>query len=447
MSSPTVAIVGRPNVGKSTLFNRLLGRRQAIVHDLPGVTRDRVSGLASLDGRTLHLVDTGGLVAGDDVMGVNRQVIRAVLESDVVVLVVDGSVGLLPADQHVHETLRPLGKQTVLAVNKGDTRAAREGFHEFSRLGVEPRILLSAEHGDGLPELRQAILERVPLAVGTPPSNAPRLAIVGRPNVGKSSLLNRLVGEERALVAATPGTTRDPVDSLVERAGRSYLWVDTAGLRRRGKTADGAEALAVLMASRQVEAAELALLVIDAAQGVTSGDLAIAGSIRELGRAAVVAVNKWDLLDEPVRERLEASWERLADLLGDPRRVNLSAKTGRGLEKLYPVLDETLEAYRLEVPTARLNHLLEQAQAARRAPAHRGRPWKLYYATQVTAGPPTFMLFANRPLARATAYRRYLERSLREALSLRGVPVRLVVRQRTPKAGPAAASRRRLDGC
>ncbi|MGH9464231.1 MAG: ribosome biogenesis GTPase Der [Thermoanaerobaculia bacterium] len=430
MSSPTVAIVGRPNVGKSTLFNRLLGRRQAIVDDLPGATRDRVSGLARVDGRSLHLVDTGGLLAGDDVLGINRQVLQAIAESDLVLLVVDGSAGLLPGDQHVEESLRPFGKPTVLVVNKGDTRAARDGFHEFSRLGVEPRVLLSAEHGQGLPELRQAILERVPLAAEPEPATAPRLAIVGRPNVGKSSILNRLVGEERALVAATPGTTRDPVDSLVMRAGRPYLWVDTAGIRRRGKTADSTEALAVLMASRQVEAAEIALLVIDAAQGVTSGDLSIAGSIRELGRAAVLAVNKWDLLDEPARARLEASWGRLDDLLGSPRRVNVSAATGRGLDRLYPAIDEALTAFRLEVGTAELNRVLERALAARRPPSSQGRPWKLYYATQVTAGPPTFMLFANRSLPRTAAYRRYLERSLREALALRGVPVRLVVRRR-----------------
>ncbi len=430
MSSPTVAIVGRPNVGKSTLFNRLMGRRQAIVHDLPGVTRDRVSGLASVDGRSLHLVDTGGLLVGDDELGINRQVMQAVALSDLVLLVVDGSAGPLPADQHVRDALRPFGKPTVLVINKGDTRAARDGFHEFSRLGVEPRILLSAEHGEGLPELRRVILDRVPVAAEAERSTAPRLAIVGRPNVGKSSILNRLVGEERALVAATPGTTRDPVDSLVVRSGRSYLWIDTAGIRRRSKTADGAEALAVLMASRQVEAAEVALLVLDASQGVTSGDLAIADSIRELGRAAVVAVNKWDLLDEAARVRLEASWERLDELLGGPRRVNVAATTGRGLEKLYPAIDETLAAFRLEVSTGELNRILERAVAARHPPASRGRPWKLYYATQVATGPPTFMLFANRTLPRATAYRRYLERALREALLLRGVPVRLVLRRR-----------------
>ncbi len=430
MALPTVAIVGRPNVGKSTLFNRLLGRRQAIVHDLPGVTRDRVTALARIDGRSLHLVDTGGLLAGDDTLGINRQVLQAVVESDLVLLVVDGSVGLTPADQEVAETLRPFGKPTVLAVNKGDTRRARDGFHEFSRLGLEPRFLLSAEHGQGLAELRQAILERVSASAEVESAGTSRLAIVGRPNVGKSSILNRLVGEERVLVSAAPGTTRDPIDSRVERDGRVYLWVDTAGIRRRSKAADGAEALAVLMASRQVESADLALLVIDAAQGVTAGDLGIAGSIRELGRAAVVAVNKWDLLDEVARERLATSWERLDELLGSPRRVNLSARTGRGLDKLYPAIDETLAAFRLEVATAELNRHLERAVAARRPPADRGRPWKLYYATQVAVGPPTFMLFANRALSLATAYRRYLERALREALHLRGVPVRLVIRRR-----------------
>jgi GTP-binding protein len=441
VSSPTVAIVGRPNVGKSTLFNRLLGRRQAIVHDRPGVTRDRVIARARIEGRHVHLVDTGGLLAGEDALGVNRQVLQAVEESDVVLLVVDGSAGLLPADEHVRAALLPFGKPTVLVVNKGDTRVAREGFHEFSRLGLEPRLLLSAEHGDGVTELRQAILDRLPPALEVEPSSAPRLAIVGRPNVGKSSLLNRLVGGERALVAATPGTTRDPVDSLVSRGGRSYLWVDTAGIRRRSKTADAAEALAVLLASRQVEVADVALLVIDAAQGVTAGDLAIAGTIRELGRAAVVAVNKWDLLTASAREPLEASWDRLAELLGAPLRVNVSAASGRGVEKLYPAIDRALAGFRLEVGTSELNRILSRAVGSRPPPAHRGRPWKLYYAAQVRVGPPTFMLFANRPLERGGAYRRYLERSLREALALPGVPVRLVIRRRV-KAGED----RRLDG-
>ncbi len=435
MPSPTVAIVGRPNVGKSTLFNRLLGRRQAIVHDLPGVTRDRVSGLARWEGRGVHLLDTGGLVPGEDALGLNRHVLRAVAESDLVLLVVDGDEGLLPADQRVVEAVRPLGKPILLVVNKADVRAARDAFYEFNRLGVAPQLLVSAEHGQGVGELEEAILGLLPAGPEPEPGPAPRLAIVGRPNVGKSSLLNRLVGQERALVAPQPGTTRDPVDSLVERQGRRYLWVDTAGIRRRSRVADTPEALAVMMARRQVEAAEVAELVLDAGQGVTSGDLAIAASIWEMGRAAVVAVNKWDLLDGEGRRRLEEGFERLDALLAGPPRVNVSALSGRAVERLYPAIDGALAAFHLQVGTAELNRLLERAVATRRPPAEGGRAWRLYYATQVGTAPPTFMLFANRPLPRGRAYRRYLERALREALPLRGVPVRLVVRRREATKG------------
>ncbi|MEZ5331340.1 MAG: ribosome biogenesis GTPase Der [Thermoanaerobaculia bacterium] len=432
MRSPTVAIVGRPNVGKSTLFNRLVGRRQSIVHDLPGVTRDRVTARIEVEGLAVHLIDTGGLVSGEDTLGLNRQVLAAVEESDVLIHVVDGRQGLVAADQEVVERLRPYGKPLILAVNKGDTAAARDAFDEFARLGVEPRILLSAEHGLGVGDLVEAVRERVPEGEAEPVPDAPRLAIVGRPNVGKSSLLNRLTGDERSLVSEIPGTTRDPVDSLVERDGRRYLWVDTAGIRRRSKTADTAEELAVMMARRQIEAAELAVLVVDASQGVTGGDLAIAGSIWEQGRAAVVAVNKWDLLDEAARERLEVGWERLDGLLAGPRRVNVSATTGRAVEKLYPAIDETLGRFRLEVSTGELNRLLQGLLQRRRPPSLKGerKAWKLYYATQVSTGPPTFMLFANRVLPRASTYRRYLENGLRRALDVAGVPVRLVIRRR-----------------
>jgi GTP-binding protein len=429
--TPTVAVVGRPNVGKSTLFNRLLGRRQAIVHDKPGVTRDRIVAVAEVaEGRALQLVDTGGLVPGDDPLGLNRQVLLAVDESDLLLLVVDGREGLTTADETVWQHLRPSGKPTVLVVNKGDTVAARERFEEFYRLGIDTQILVSAEHGTGVPDLLDAVLERLPELPVPAVGDAPPVAIVGRPNVGKSSLVNRIVGAPRSLVAPEAGTTRDPVDTRITREGRDYLLVDTAGIRRRSRVADAPEDLAVMMARRQIERAAVAVLVIDAAAGVTSGDLAIAGTIWELGRAAVVAVNKWDLLDEESRERLEASWERLDQLLARPPRVNVSALSGRGVEKLFPAVDRTLTAHTTQLSTGEVNRLFETAVARSRPPAEHGRPWKLYYATQVSTGPPVFMLFANRTLPRANTYRRYLENRLREALDLPGVPVRLVIRKR-----------------
>jgi len=429
--TPTVAIVGRPNVGKSTLFNRLLGRRQAIVHDLPGVTRDRIVGLAEVgDNRPVQLVDTGGLVPGNDPLGLNRQVFLAVEESDLLLLVVDGKQGLVSADEEVWRHFRPYGKPTFLVVNKGDTREARERFSEFYRLGIDRMLLLSAEHGGGVADLREALALALPEVTEAPPSEAPAVAIVGRPNVGKSSLLNQIAGRERALVSPQSGTTRDPVDTLITRDGKSYLLIDTAGIRRRSQVSGAPEELAVMMARRQIERAQVVVLVVDAAQGVTSGDLAIAGTIWELGRAGVVAVNKWDLLDGERREALENSWERLARLLAEPPRVNVSALTGRGVEKLFPAIDGALTAHGTKLGTGEVNRLFETALARRHPPAVQGRPWKLYYATQVSTAPPTFMLFANRTLARSDTYRRYLENRLREALGLPGVPIRLVIRKR-----------------
>jgi GTP-binding protein len=429
--TPTVAIVGRPNVGKSTLFNRLLGRRKAIVHDQPGVTRDRVTGLASVgNDRSAVLVDTGGLVPGDDPLGLNQQVLLAVEESDLLIFMVDGKEGLLPADQQVWEELRRYGKPAVLAVNKSDTHAAQDSFAEFYSLGIDPQILISAEHGRGIEALSGALAELLPERVEEEAPEAPRLAIVGRPNVGKSSLLNQLVGEPRALVSPQAGTTRDPVDSLLERESGTYLLIDTAGIRRRSQVADAPEDLAVMMARRQVERADLALLVIDAEDGVTTGDLAIAGTIWELGRAAVVVVNKWDLIDPEKREKVEESWPRIDEVLRSPRRVNVSALTGRAIAKIFPAVEETLASFHTRLSTSEINRLFEQAVQRHHPPAVRGKPWKLYYATQVATAPPTFMLFVNHPLSRGSSYRRYLENRVSQELDLQGVPVRLVIRKR-----------------
>ena len=432
--TPTVAIVGRPNVGKSTLFNRLLGKRQAIVHDLPGITRDRITGLAHLsDDRPLQIVDTGGLVPGDDPLGLNRQVFLAVEESDLLLFLVDGKQGLVSADEEVWSHFRRFGKPTILVVNKGDTREARERFSEFYRLGIDQQLLVSAEHGGGIEDLREALALALPEIPDVQVPDAAPVAIVGRPNVGKSSLLNKVSGLDRSLVSPLPGTTRDPVDTVITRGEKSYLLIDTAGIRRRSQVSGAPEELAVMMARRQIERAQVAVLVIDAAAGVTSGDLAIAGTIWELGRSAVVAINKWDLLDDEGREKLELSFERLDELLASPGRVNVSALTGRGVEKLWGPIDRALAAYHLKLSTGQLNRMFESFVKRVAPPSLHGAPWKLYYVTQVSTAPPTFMLFANRALPRNSHYRRYLENRLREELDLAGVPVRLVVRRRTEK--------------
>jgi GTP-binding protein len=430
--TPTVAIVGRPNVGKSTLFNRLLGRRQAIVHDMPGITRDRITGMAELsDDRPFQVVDTGGLVPGDDPLGLNQQVFLAVEESDLLLFVVDGTQGLVSADEEVWSHFRRFNKPAVLVVNKADTREARSRFPEFYALGIDQQILISAEHGGGVADLREALALALPEIPEAPIPDAPPIAIVGRPNVGKSSLLNKISGLNRALVSPVAGTTRDPVDTLITRGDSSYLLIDTAGIRRRSQVSGAPEELAVMMARRQIERAQAVVLVIDAAQGVTSGDLAIAGTIWELGRAAVVAINKWDLLDDEGREKLEQSFPRLDELLATPGRVNVSALSGRGVDKLWGPIDKALAAYHLKLSTGQLNRLFEGFVKKVAPPALHGAPWKLYYVTQVATAPPTFMLFANRTIPRTSHYRRYLENRLREELDLPGVPVRLVVRKRT----------------
>jgi len=429
---PVAAIVGRPNVGKSTLFNRLVGRRRAIVHNQPGVTRDRISDRVALDDdRECLLIDTGGLVPDLDPLGLNEQVRLAVEESDVLILVVDGKEGLIPADEQVWHELRAAGKPTILVVNKADVSSVEGTAVEFHRLGIEPLIVLSAEHGTGIGNLREALAAALSEGVSAQSDmEATKVAIVGRPNVGKSSLVNRLMGEARVLVSEQAGTTRDPVDSLLEHEGQRYLLVDTAGIRRRSRASGAPEELAIMMAEREIEQAQVAVLVIDADQGVTSGDLTIAGSIWEAGRAAVVAMNKWDLLDEEGRAALEESWPRLKSLLANPERVNVSALTGRAVERLFPAIDRSRLAMETKLSTGELNRRIERLVAAHQAPSERGHPWRFYYATQVGSNPPTFMLFANRALAKTAPYRRYLENGLRRDLGLEGVPLRLVIRKR-----------------
>lgn len=433
MQMPTVSIIGRPNVGKSTLFNRLLGKRQAIVHDQPGVTRDRLFSQVVSDELQFELIDTGGLVPGDDPLGLGDQVMLAIEESDLLIMVVDGKQGLVAADERVWSEVRKRGKPTLLVVNKGDTKAAQENFDEFYRLGVDRQVLISAEHGVGVGELFSLMAEYLPSKeqLQPPPGpEVPAIAVVGRPNVGKSSLVNRLLGQPRVLVSPVAGTTRDPIDTLLTYEGQDYCLVDTAGIRRRSQVTGAAEDVAVMFARRQIERADLAVLVIDASQGVTSGDLAIAGTAWELGRSVVVAFNKWDLLDEESRQDLEDSWPRLQELLGDPVRVNISAVSARRVDRLLPAIQVTLERFRTQMTTSEVNRFFEQALIHHTPPQKRGRPWRLYYATQVSTGPPTFMLFANRTLERSDTYRRYLENRLREQLDLSGVPVRLVIRQR-----------------
>lgn len=430
---PTIVIVGRPNVGKSTFFNRLTGARRAITHDLPGVTRDRVIGEAARPGGgAVVVVDTGGFEADTEAVipaQIRRQALAAVESAHVAVLLVDGAAGLTPGDEELAAALRRTGKPVVLAVNKADRRDARLGFGEFTGMGFEV-VVLSAEHGHGFDELWEWLEAALPPPAETgPAARELAVAIVGRPNVGKSSLLNALLGEERVIVSAVPGTTRDSVDTVVRWGDRTLRLIDTAGIRRKGRTDRGPEVLAVVMARRAVERAHVCLLLLDAVEGVTAQDAHVAGLINEAGRAAVVIVNKADLLEagEPDRQRtLERQiLERFKFLKGTPV-LFISALERRGLDRILPAAAAVGDAFFLRVGTGELNRALHAAWERQPPPGGR-RPARLYYATQLSGGPPRFMLFWSGGELHFS-YLRYLENALRDAFPLAGVPIRFIMR-------------------
>ena len=437
-----VVIVGRPNVGKSTLFNRLAGKRRALTHDLPGMTRDRLSAVVALDdGRRYELTDTGGLEYGDTPMSayageIRDQAERALSEADFIVFVVDGAAGVLAEDRDIAQQLRAETAKTVLVVNKTDRKDAEEAVTEFWELGLERVLGMSAEHGEGVDDLIDAIGEIVPAEAAEEEEedeHAPaRVAIIGRPNVGKSSLLNKLMQEERAVVSPISGTTRDAIDSELVRGGKRYTIIDTAGIRRKGKTTDEAEKLAVISARRAIERCEIALVLFDAIEGATGQDATVAGYAEDAGKAALLLVNKWDAgehgqddykkFEEQLRFRLK--------FLSYAPLLFVSAKTGRNVEKIFPKIDQIIAAYRQRFRTSELNTILERAVTAHNPPAVRGKPRRFYYVTQLKAGPPTFALFSNVDEPLHFSFRRYLENQFRDALGLVGCPVHFVVRAR-----------------
>jgi GTP-binding protein len=430
-----VVIVGRPNVGKSTLFNRLAGKRRALIHDLPGMTRDRLSEIVTLDdGRRFELTDTGGLEYGDSPLSayadeIRAQARRALEGADLVLFVVDGAAGVLPEDRDIADDLRAVADRVVLLVNKIDRKDADP--NEFYELGFERVMAVSAEHGEGIDDL----IELLPAEAADEQEDetAPvRMAIIGRPNVGKSSLLNRLLGDERAVVSPISGTTRDAIDSELARDGRRYLVIDTAGIRRKGKTTDEAEKLAVISARKAIERCEIALVLIDATEGVAAQDATVAGYAEDAGKAALLLVNKWDVGEhspDDAKKFEEDIRFKLKFLAYAPVEF-ISAKTGRRVEKLFARIDEIAAAYRKRFKTSELNQILERAVAQHNPPAVRGRPRRFYYATQLKAAPPTIALFSNVDEPLHFSYRRYLENQFREALGLVGCPVHFVIRAR-----------------
>jgi len=447
---PVVVLVGRPNVGKSSLFNRLLGQRRAIVDDQPGVTRDRLLGTVVDEDRSYVCVDTGGFDArppDDDALlaAVREQALGAVRDADCVVLVVDGSAGAAPADVDLARLLRRTGRPLVVAVNKIDVPAHDARLHDFHGLGTMPLVATSAAHGRGLEELRSAIREHLPAsdADASGATQATRLALVGRPNVGKSSLLNRLLGVDRVVVSPTAGTTRDAIDTPIRLGGRPFVLVDTAGIRRRGRIRDRLEGHGAVRALGMLTRSDLVTVVLDATEGMTDQDARIVGRALEAGRGVLLAANKWDLLPSGVT--LRAVQQRMARQhpgLGRLPVVGVSAKTGRGLADLTKRVLALETAYRRRISTADLNRLLQRAVASTAPPSPEGRPIRFFYATQTGSAPPTFAIFVSAPSRVPAAYVRYLENALRERFGLVGVPITVRLRsRRAEQARPAARPR------
>ncbi|PYQ23366.1 MAG: ribosome biogenesis GTPase Der [Acidobacteria bacterium] len=435
MPIPKIALVGRPNVGKSTLFNRICGRRKAITDRKPGSTRDRNYAQASWQGAGFELIDTGGLLleTDDPLLGpAARQAERAIDEADLVLLVVDGRAGRLPDDEAIAARLRRSGKKVVVAVNK--LEGPGDGTEEFARLGFDRVMALSAEHGQGVGDLLDAALEELP-RVGPPEDETGplRIAIVGRPNVGKSSLLNRFLGSERAVVSPIPGTTRDAVDSLLERAGKRYLFVDTAGIRRVRHLDENVDHVSVVQARRSLERADVALLILDAAEGLRDMDATIAGYVQEAGRPVVVVVNKWDVAGErELKQRAfeQAVRDRLKFLAWAPV-VFASATTGKGLSAVLAAAERAHQSSRTRIATGPLNRLLARATALQAPKAAKGnQAVKLLFATQIGVAPPTFVLSINHPVDLHFSYKRFLENQLRKEFGFEGTPMVLKVRGR-----------------
>jgi GTP-binding protein len=439
---PVIALVGRPNVGKSTLFNRLTRRRDAIVVDVPGVTRDRHYGEGRLGGGAYLVIDTGGLepAAKDGIFAaMARQTEQAIVEADAVILVTDARSGIVPADRDIAERLRRLHKRVWIAVNKSEGLAREAAVGEFHELALGSPAAISAAHGDGVAELMEAVLALFPAAREEPAPEAghPRVAIVGRPNVGKSTLVNALVGEARVLTFAEPGTTRDPIEVPFERVGRRYTLVDTAGLRRRGKAGAAVERFSIVKTLQAIEAANVAVLVLDALEGVSDQDAHVAGFILERQRAVVVAVNKWDAADRAARARMKAELASRLGFLGFAEQHVISAREARGLGALMRAVDGAYAAAMAKLSTPRLTRTLIAA-VARQAPPRRGysRP-KLRYAHQGGSNPPRIVIHGNALGHVGDAYRRYLEGVFRRTFHLTGTPVAIEFRTgRNPYAPP-----------
>ncbi|MEA5075612.1 MAG: ribosome biogenesis GTPase Der [Coriobacteriia bacterium] len=435
MTLPIVAVVGRPNVGKSTFVNRLIQAQDAIVHPASGVTRDRSYHRTDWNGREFMLVDTGGIeFTTDDRFGdsIREQAVVAAQEADVVVFLVDGAVGIAPGDEEVAGLLRRQKTPVFLAVNKLDTPGREEAIHDFWGLGLDSPWPVSALHGHGTGDLLDAIVEALPDVEAEEAADEIGIAIIGKPNAGKSSLYNKLLGVERAIVSDVAGTTRDAIDTVLEHEGRTYRLVDTAGLRRKSQIDESVEYYGFVRAMRAIDRADVALLVVDVEAGVTDQDQRVARFAEERGCGMLVVLNKWDLLETP-EEKIEIV-ERLPDKLGFvgfAPVVRVSAKTGTVVHKILPMLSTIHDAYSQEIATSALNRLLTELRATGHTISKGGKMLRLQYVTQTGTCPPQFTFFANHPRMVDPNYERYLENRLREAFDLTGTPIRLRFKQKS----------------
>ncbi len=433
-----MAIVGRPNVGKSTLFNKIAGQRIAIVQDRPGITRDRIYASAEWVGTNFRIIDTGGLEIGEDnaiSSRIRAQVELAVDEAQVIVFLVDGPAGVTPADQEIADLLRRSGKPVVVAVNKLDNPNLLNQAYEFYALGFPATVAVSAEHGIGTGDLLDEVVARFsdadePQIYG---DDVVKIAVIGRPNVGKSSLINGILGEDRVLVSDVAGTTRDAVDTLFDMDGNQFVLIDTAGMRKRGKVYEKTEKYSVLRALRAIERCDVAILVIDGNEGIIEQDKHVVGYALDAGKAVVVAVNKWDIVekDDKTAQEFERKIRMQFPFLAWAPIAFVSAKTGRRVKTLLEYSVVAAENHAMRISTSTVNTIVQEAVSLSPPPTDKGRRLKIYYATQVSVRPPTFALFVNAPEIMHFSYVRYMENQLRTAFGFEGTPIRLLVRQRS----------------
>jgi GTP-binding protein len=434
---PIVAIVGRPNVGKSTFFNRVTRSRDALVDDFPGVTRDRHYRDASWNDIEFTLVDTGGFTEGDQFSdGIRYQVQQAIEDADVIILLLDGKEGISPFDRDIVELLRVADKPVFYAVNKIDGAEQEAHVSDFFSLGIEPLFPTSAEHRYGISDFLDAVVTGISAidkeTIKKSADGTVGLAVVGRPNVGKSSLINRILGEERHLVSDQPGTTRDAIDSIFQVDGKSYRLIDTAGIRRKAKVTHKIEKFSIIKALKSLDRCDVALIVMDMEEGITEQDINIAGYAFERGCGCIFLLNKWDLLEKDthtVKKYLDELRMR-AKFLAFAPAMTISALTGLRVAKIFKLVDDVYHQYAQRIVTGQLNRILETATAKNPPPLHRGNPIKFYYITQVSTRPPTFVCFVNYPQAVHFSYKRFLMNQIREQAGLDKTPIRILIRQR-----------------